>query len=189
VAEVLVFHHALGLTPGVVEFANELRAAGHTVHTPDLFDGRTFQDIPSGVAHARSIGFDEIIERGRREADKLPPELVYVGVSLGVMPAEMLAMNRPGARGASFFYGCIPLEEFGGKWPDGVPMQVHVMEEDDDGDVEFAREVVKAVAGAELFLYPGNRHLFADSSVADQYDERAAKVARGRLLDFLSTAG
>jgi dienelactone hydrolase len=184
-AEVLLFHHALGLTPGVVAFADDLRAAGHTVHTPDLYDGRTFTDIPTGVNYARSVGFETVIGRGKDVASLLRPNLVYVGMSLGVMPAQLLAMTRPGARGALFLYGCLPLSEFGGTWPAGVDLQVHVMEDDDDGDVEFAREVVRSVEGAELFLYGGNRHLFADSSVPDQYDAAAADVLRERVLDFL----
>lgn len=188
-AEVLLFHHALGLTPGVVAFADDLRAAGHTVHTPDLYGGKTFTDIPSGVAHARSIGFDQIVELGRDVASLLRPGLVYAGMSLGVMPAEMLAMKRPGAKGAALLYGCIPLEEFGGSWPAGVPLQVHVMEEDAEGDVEFAREVTNKVDGAELFLYPGDRHLFADSSVPDQYDASAAALLRERMLAFLRGLG
>ena len=68
-AEVLLFHHAQGLTPGVRAFADELRAAGHTVHTPDLFDGRTFDSIDEGVAHAKEIGFENVLERGVRSAD------------------------------------------------------------------------------------------------------------------------
>ncbi len=65
-AEVLLFHHAQGLTPGIRAFADELRAAGHTVHTPDLFDGRTFASIDEGMAAVKEIGFDEILERGVR---------------------------------------------------------------------------------------------------------------------------
>ena len=43
--EILLFHHALGLTPGITEFAGHLRGAGHTVHTPDLYDGHTFRTV------------------------------------------------------------------------------------------------------------------------------------------------
>lgn len=188
-AEVLLFHHALGLTPGVIGLADELRAGGHTVHTPDLFDGRTFSDIPSGVEHARSIGFETIIRRGADVASLLRPNLVYLGMSMGVMPAQMLAMKRPGARGAVFLYGCLPLSEFGGAWPDGVGLQIHVMEGDAEGDVEFAREAAGAVPGAELFLYPGDRHLFADRSVRDQFDPAAAALLTQRTLAFLDRVG
>jgi len=159
------------------------------VHTPDLYEGRTFTDIPAGVDFARSIGFATVIERGRDVASLLRPNLVYIGMSLGVMPAQMLAMQRPGAKGAVFLYGCLPLSEFGGVWPAGVGLQIHVMEGDEDGDLEFAREASEAVVGSRLFLYPGNRHLFADSSVPDQYDGDAAALVTSRVLEFLEKAG
>ena len=159
------------------------------MHTPDLYEGRTFSDIPAGVDFARSIGFDNVIERGRDVASLLRPSLVYVGMSLGVMPAQALAMQRPGAKGAVFLYGCLPLSEFGGAWPAGAGLQIHVMEDDADGDVEFAREVAAAVGGSPLFLYPGSRHLFADSSVPDQYDAGAAALMTQRVLEFLEKAG
>jgi len=129
VAEVLLFHHAQGLTPGVVGFADELRQAGHVVHVPDLFDGRTFGSIDEGMAYAQDVGFGEIIERGTRAADRLPQELVYAGFSLGVLPAQKLAQTRPGAQGALLFYSCVPAAEFG-SWPDGVPVQIHGMDAD-----------------------------------------------------------
>ncbi len=58
--EIVLFHHAQGLTPGIDAFADELRRAGHTVHTPDLYDGHTFDTLeeglgtPSGSASSRS---------------------------------------------------------------------------------------------------------------------------------------
>ena len=103
-AEVLLFHHAQGQTAGFHAFANELRSAGHTVHTPDLFDGRTFGSIDEGLAYAREVGFGPVIERGVHAANALPDELVYAGFSLGVVPAQKLAQTRPGARGALLFY-------------------------------------------------------------------------------------
>ena len=125
-AEVVLFHHALGLTPGVVAFADELRRAGHTVHTPDLFDGRTFGTIEEGVGYAQEVGFPEVIERGVRAVAELPAGLVYAGFSLGVLPAQKLAQTRPGARGALLFYACVPISEFGSAWPDGEIGRAHV---------------------------------------------------------------
>lgn len=183
-ADVLLFHHALGCTTGVHAFADDLRAAGHVVHVPDLYDGRTFDTVDEGVAHARSLGFASLLERGVALAQDLPAELVYAGMSLGLMPAQKLAMTRPGAVGALLLHGTIPLSEFGGTWPPGVRAQIHVMEGDDWGDVPDAREVAAAVDEVELFLYPGNRHLFADRSVAD-HDEAAAGLLTGRVLAFL----
>ncbi len=86
-AEVVLFHHAQGLTPGVVAFAEEMRRAGHTVHAPDVYDGHTFATLEEGVAHAEEIGLGEVIERGLRAVEGLPAGLVYAGFSMGVGPA------------------------------------------------------------------------------------------------------
>ncbi len=187
-AEVLLFHHAQGQTSGFLAFADELRRAGHTVHAPDLYDGRTFEALDEGVAHAGEIGFGEVCERGVRAADELPSGIVYAGLSLGVMPAQKLAQTRPGARGALLLHACAPVAEFG-SWPAGVPVQVHAMEADpffvDDGDADAARELVDSVEQAELFVYSGDQHLFADSSLAS-YDPDAAALLTQRVLDFLA---
>src|SRR5262249_6926425 len=158
-AEVVLFHHAQGLTDGVVALAERLRQAGHVVHTPDLLDGRTFPSIQDGMAYAEELGFpDEILQRGAAAVDELPAELVYMGFSLGVLPAQRLAQTRPGARGAVLCYSFVPTSFFG-PWPDGVPLQVHGMDADPifagEGDLDAAREVVGQTKDAELFLYPG----------------------------------
>jgi dienelactone hydrolase len=187
-AEVLLFHHAHGLTSGVREFAEELRAAGHVVHTPDLYDGKTFTELSEGIGYAKQVGFDTILERGVRAADGHPNDIVYSGFSLGVMPAQKLAQTRAGSRGALLFSACLPMSEFG-PWPDGVPAQIHIMEDDEwaqEGDLDAARELAREVKGAELFLYPGDRHLFADRSLAD-YDGEAAALLKKRTMEFLAT--
>jgi dienelactone hydrolase len=185
-AALVLFHHAQGQTPGFLAFADELRAAGHTVHTPDLYDGKTFATLDEGVGYAQQVGFDRILERGRLAAESLPNELVYGGFSLGVMPAQMLAQTRPGAQGALLFSAALPTSEFGGPWPPGVPLQIHMMEADEWAleDLPAARELVETTEGAELFLYPGDRHLFADNSLPD-YDESAATLLKQRVLSFL----
>src|SRR5262245_61050136 len=129
-ANVLLFHHAQGQTPGFLGFADELRQAGHTVHTPDLYDGRTFATVEEGVDHARELGFGNVLERGVATADDLPSDLVYAGFSLGGMPAQSLAQTRPGAVGALLYHACVPPSEFGGPWPEAVPAQIHFMEDD-----------------------------------------------------------
>ena len=184
-AEVVLFHHVHGLTPGCVAFADELRAAGHVVHTPDLYEGKTFETLDEGMAFAGDVGFETLIERGRAAAESLPDELVYGGFSLGALPAQMLAQARAGARGALLFHAAIPPSEFGGPWPEGLPLQIHTMEDDELGDVEIARELAETIDGAELYLYPGDRHLFVDSGLPD-YDENAATLVRQRVLSFLS---
>ena len=189
-AEVVVFHHAQGLTPGVVAFADELRGAGHTVHTPDLFDGRTFDSIEAGMGFVRELGFGEVMNRGASAVDGLPAELVYAGFSLGVVPAQMLAQTRAGAAGALLFYSCVPVSEFGESWPTGVPVQIHGMDADpffvDEGDIDAARALVEQADEAELFLYPGDQHYFADSSLPS-YDAEATALLTKRVLDFLAT--
>ena len=193
VAEVIVFHHAQGLTPGVQELADTLRGGGHTVHTPDLYDGRVFDDLEAGLGHARGIGFGALAEQGVAAAEALGEDLVYVGLSLGVVPAQRLAQTRAGARGALFLHGCLPTSEFGDGWPDGVPAQVHAMAADpffaeEGGDIDAAEALVEEASDAELFLYPGDQHLFSDSSLPS-YDAEATKLLIERALAFLARLG
>ena len=187
-ANVLLFHHALGLTAGCLSFADELRAAGHVVHAPDLYDGKTFTVLADGVSYAGQVGFGTIMERGQAAADSLPNDVVYAGFSLGVLPAQKLAQTRPGAKGALLFSSFVPPSEFGGPWPSGVPLQIHMMEADEwvvrDGDLDVARQFAKITENAELFLYAGDRHLFADKSLPD-YDEAATRLLKQRVLRFL----
>ena len=185
-AEVILFHHAQGLTRGVQAFADQLREAGQEVHVPDLYGGNTFALLGDGVNYAGEVGFDVIIERGRAAAESLPEEVVYAGISLGVLPAQNLAQTRSGAKGAVLISGAVPPSAFGGAWPQGVPLQIHVMEDDELAaeDLEAAHQLASDVDDAELFLYSGDRHLFSDSSLAD-YDEPAANLLTKRVLAFL----
>jgi len=188
-AEIVLFHHAQGLTLGVTAFADELRQAGHIVHTPDLFDGHIFDSIEKGMGFVKDLGFSEVIERGERAVEDLPMELVYAGFSLGVVPAQKLAQTRPGARGALLFYSCIPVSEFGQAWPNGVPVQVHGMDADPifvgEGDIDAARALVDEAEDGELFLYPGDQHYFADSSLPS-YDAEATALLLQRVIKFLT---
>src|SRR5579884_153788 len=186
-AEVVLYHHVQGLTDGVRAFAEELRQGVHTVHTPDLFDGRTFSTLDDGMAFAREAGFGELGDRGVIAADGLSPEVVYAGFSFGVMPAQQLAQTRPGARGALLMCSCLPVTEFGEAWPQDVPVQVHGKEGDPffAEDLEAARDLVASTEDAELFLYPGGEHLFADSSLPE-HDPAAARLLVERVLAFLA---
>lgn len=189
--EVLLFHHALGLTDGVLAFAEDLRVAGHVVRTPDLYEGRTFATVPEGVANARETGFGTIMERGTAAAEGLPSDVVYAGFSLGVMSAQALTQTRPGARGGLFFSAFLDPSEFDDPWPEGVPAQIHMMQDDpevQEGDLDAARAFDAATDGAELFLYAGDKHLFGDRSFSD-YDEAAAALLRERTLSFLERVG
>jgi dienelactone hydrolase len=186
-AEVVLYHHVQGLTEGVQSFADELRQAGHTVHTPDLFDGRTFDTIEAGMAFAREAGFGALADRGVAAAQGIHPEAVYAGFSFGVMIAQQLAQTRPGARGALLMSACLPVSEFGDGWPEGVPVQVHGKDADQffAEDLEAAQALVDSTDRAQLFLYPGEEHLFADSSLP-AYDTAAAALLTERVLAFLN---
>jgi dienelactone hydrolase len=189
-AEVLLFHHIQGLTTGVVSFADTLRTAGHTVHTPDLYDGRTFETIQEGAAYAQGDGAPDFDALADSAAAELADALVYAGFSFGVSMAQRLAQTRPGAAGALLFEACIPIsgEWAFGPWPDGVPVQIHGKDDDEffahEGDVDAAREIVEEVADAELFLYPGDQHLFADPSLPS-YDAESAELLTKRVMEFL----
>jgi dienelactone hydrolase len=195
-AEVVLFHHVQGLTDGVREFAQQLRADGHTVHTPDLFQGERAATIEDGIALTDRIGDQVLTERADRAVADLPKELVYGGFSFGAATAQRLAQTRPGARGALLYESCISItgEWSFGPWPDGVPVQIHGMDKDPffalEGDIDAARELVKTVGPdlGELFIYPGDRHLFADSSLPS-YDADAAALVVQRSREFLHRVG
>lgn len=188
--DVVLFHSVLGPTPGFLAFADALRDGGHTVHAPDLFEGRTFDSVEAGMAYVQGVGFGEMTERGVQAAEALPADVVYAGFSFGVMPAERLTVTRPGARGAVFVDACTDPSYFG-TWPEGVPVQVHGMDRDpffaDEGDLDAARDLVKAVDG-QLFLYPGDAHLFTDSSMP-WHDPAATELLVQRVLAFLGDVG
>jgi dienelactone hydrolase len=193
--EVLLFHHIQGLTPGITAFADAVRSAGHTVHVPDLFGGRTFETINEGAAFANGEGHPDFTAQADEVAAALPAGIVYAGFSFGVMEAQRLAQTRAGAAGAVLVDACLPVsgEWSIGPWPDGVPVQIHGMDADEffagDGDIDAAREICETVGpDAELFVYAGDRHLFADSSLPS-YDAEAAALLLERLLGFLDRIG
>jgi dienelactone hydrolase len=188
-ATVLLFHHAQGLTPGVLSFAEEVRRSGHSVLTPDLYQGKTFESIEEGVAYAKEIGFDSIRQNAARVADELPNDVVFAGFSLGGMSAQMLAQTRP-SKGALLFHSSAPPMMFGAEWPADLPVQIHAMDADpyfmEDGeDIDAARHIVDTSKDAELFLYPGSGHLFMDSSLSE-YDKAAADLVTERVIGFLA---
>jgi dienelactone hydrolase len=187
-AEVLLLHHIQGLTKGVDALAERIRAAGHVVHTPDVYDGQTFETMEGGAGHAQEIGFDEVRKRGVEAAEGLPAEVFYVGLSMGGMAVQDLAQNRPGARGAVLLASAIPPSEFGSSWPATVPVQFHATEQDPffvgEGDIEAAQAILEQADDGELFLYPGDQHLFFDSSLPS-YDEAATDQMLQRVLALL----
>lgn len=190
-ANVVLFHHVQGLTEGMVALAERLRGGGYEVVTPDLFEGQRFASIDDGVAHLEAIGFSTLVERGNESVRDLPDDVVFAGVSMGVICAQHLAQTRPGAAGALLMESCLPVEEFGDAWPEAVPVQIHGMSEDTffagEGDIDNARAMVAAlpVGVAELFEYPGDGHLFVDSSLPAFDPSATAKVVE-RALEFLA---
>ena len=189
--DVVLFHHVQGLTQGLRAFAAELGADDHTVHTPDLFAGERPASIDDGLALVRAIGGEELERRAGAAVADLPRELVYAGFSWGAATAQELAQTRAGALGALLFDACVPVtgEWAFGPWPDGVAVQVHGMDRDPffagEGDIDAARALVKESPDAELFVYPGEEHLFADSSLPS-YDPVAARLLTERTLAFLA---
>jgi dienelactone hydrolase len=195
-AQVVLFHHVQGLTDGVRAFAEQLRAGGHSVHTPDLFDGERPATLQDGIALTQRIGGEVLDKRADLVVADLPERLVYAGFSFGAGTAQRLAQTRPGAVGALLYEACLPItgEWAFGPWPDRVPVQIHGMEEDPffglEGDIDAARELVETVGAdlAELFVYPGDKHLFTDSSLSSSDADAAALVVR-RSLQFLDRVG
>ena len=192
-AELLLFHHVQGLTDGVTAFADDLRAGGHTVHTPDLFDGHTFGSIEDGFAYVKSLEDGTVDQRVAAAVEGLPDDLVYAGISYGVPPALQLTVTRPGAKGLVMLESAMPIE---GEWavgpfPDGVPLQIHGGEGDEyfQEDRPFADQAVELLGPerAELFVYPARQHLFTDRSLPS-YDADSAALATQRILGFLDRA-
>lgn len=188
-AHVVIFHHIQGLTPGMRRMADTIRDAGHNVHAPDLHDGRVFETIEEGAAFRQS-GAAEVDVRADEAVAQLPEDLVYIGVSSGVMQAQRLAQTRSGARGAVLIESTIPItgEWAFGAWPEGVPVQIHGADADEffagEGDIDAAREIVATVDDGELFIYPGDQHLFEDDSLPS-YDAEATALLTERVLAFL----
>ncbi len=189
-AEIVLFHHVAGLTPGCRELADRVAGGDHVVHTPDLFEGRTFATIDDGVAYVDGVGFGALQARADKAVAGLSLHLVYIGVSLGVLAAQRLAQTRPGAMAAILLEACVPMTEFAEGWPKGVPVQVHGMDGDPffagEGDIDAARELVAVAAEtgpAELFVYQGGVHLFTDNSLPS-YDAGATAevIERVRVL-------
>jgi len=192
-AEVVLFHSVLGLRPGVIAAADRLRAAGHTLHTPDYYDGEVFDDLEDSLRKEDALGYQEIARRAREAVAGLPAGLVFAGFSLGAVHAELLAASRPGVLGAVLMHGAVPVEafsEFGvDRWPEGVPVQVHYAA--GNPWVEAGEEVAPlgdAVRGAgaafEEHTYPGSGHLLADPDLPE-HDRTLSEEMWRRVLAFL----
>ncbi|WP_344338116.1 dienelactone hydrolase family protein [Kitasatospora putterlickiae] len=189
VAQILLLHSVYGLRPAVHTAADRLRAAGHTVHTPDLFEGRTFDDVEEGMAYKEEVGSDELLRRAVGAAAPLLASgttLVYAGLSLGGSLAQNLALADENARGLLLLHGTSDIREDAAT---SIPVQLHVAEPDpfepEDWLNAWYLNMRKAGADVEIHRYRGAGHLFTDPDLPD-YDPEAAERAWVVALDFLA---
>jgi dienelactone hydrolase len=186
VSTLVLFHSAYGRTPGMDAIAERFAMAGHTVHTPDVYEGKTFTDAEEGVGHSQEVGFSTLVDRAKAACADLGEEIVFGGFSLGAALAQQMGKNDPRARGVLLCHG-------GGfpkptRWQQQVPVQAHFAVDDgwrSPGTIETLLEsATRAGAQAEYFLYPGDAHLFADPTTSD-YSEDNAELLFDRALTFL----
>jgi len=187
--QVVVYHSAYGLRPAVIEFADRLRAAGHQVHTPDLYDGEVFSDRNDAIRKIQELGFDTLLERAREAVEDLPPDLVYAGFSNGGVCAELLAATRAGARGAVLIHAPLMVRDLGWTvWPSNVPVQVHFADKDpikNQAVIDaLSARVRQSGSEFEQFEYEAPGHLFADPAFP-VYNSNAAELMTQRVLEFL----
>jgi dienelactone hydrolase len=188
--EIVIFHSALGLRPGLLGWAEQLRASGFTVHTPDLYDGEYFQDASGAIAKIQELGFDWILARSLAAVSALPNDLIYMGFSNGGACAELAAATRPGARAAILVGAPLPIRDLGWKlWP-RIPIQIHFGDQDRLRRQQvidaLAQRVNESGATVEQHDYPGAAHHFADCDHADFNPEASALLLR-RVQEFCSS--
>ena len=179
-ATVVLFHSALGLRPGVHRFAEDLRERGHQVHTPDLYGGRTAEDVAAGIALRDEVGFTTLLARAEASLLDLDGPLVLAGMSMGCAPAQLLAAGRPGTLGVVGIHGALAPHDLGlTGWP-RIPLQLHLSPDDPWVDAASVDGLLAAVGDdAEVHRYPGTAHLFTDPDLPDHDpSSRATVVAR-----------
>ena len=184
----ILYHHAQGLTDGVREFATRLARPGLVVIAPDLYEGAKFESLEAGVAHAESIGFEQLLDRAAEPAAEITGPKIYAGFSLGALAAHKLAQTTEGAKGALLYaHADVPMDTFAPTWPDGVPLQIHVGSEDPFLDRSIVESFVSDVSGdnsAESFVYDDAGHLFCDPTI-DGYNEAATDLLVARSCQLL----
>ncbi|WP_406197681.1 dienelactone hydrolase family protein [Kitasatospora sp. NBC_01560] len=188
-AQILLLHSVYGLRPAVHAAADRLRTAGHTVHTPDLFEGRTFDDVEEGMAYKEELGSDELLRRAVGAAAPLLGSggaLVYAGLSLGGSLAQNLALADEKALGLLLLHGTSDIREDAAT---SIPVQLHIAEPDpfepEDWLNAWYLGMRKAGADVEVHRYRGAGHVFTDPDLPD-YDAEAAEQAWAVALDFLA---
>ncbi|HET9181598.1 MAG TPA: dienelactone hydrolase family protein [Candidatus Angelobacter sp.] len=186
---VVLFHSAYGLRPAVHDFADTLRSAGHTVVTPDLYDGEVFAERTDAIRKIQDLGFDAILERARASVAALPSQLVFAGFSNGGACAELLAATRPGARGAVLMHAPLMIRDLGyAAWPEHIPVQVHFSDKDpikNQAVIEKLADKVRASGSRfEQFDYDAPGHLFADPAFP-AYSAIATEAMTKHVIEFL----
>ncbi|BDM67942.1 dienelactone hydrolase [Streptomyces nigrescens] len=188
VPTIVLFHSVCGLRPAVHAAADRLRAAGHEVIVPDLFDGRTADSVPDGILIKDEIGKEELLKRAiTAVAPYSDRGLVYAGFSFGGAVAQNLALGDEKARGLLLMHGTSDIAE--GTAVDELPVQLHVADPDPfephDWLTAWYLQMRRAGADVEVFRYAGAGHLFTDPDLPD-YDAEAAESAWKVALGFLA---
>ncbi|MER6142862.1 dienelactone hydrolase family protein [Streptomyces sparsogenes] len=184
---ILLLHSMYGLRPAVHAAADRLRAAGHEVHVPDLYEGRTADSAEDGMALKEEIGREELLRRAVAAAAPLSDRgIVYAGFSLGGSIAQNLALGDEKARGLLLLHGTSDIADDAAT--DGLPVQLHVADPDPFEPHDWLNawylRMGRAGADVEVYRYPGAGHLFTDPDLPD-YDEEAAEATWKVALGFL----
>ncbi|MBB5118522.1 dienelactone hydrolase [Streptomyces eurocidicus] len=171
--------------------AERLRAAGHEVHVPDLYEGRTADTVEDGMAIKDEIGHEELLRRAIVAAAPLSDRgLVYAGFSLGGSVAQNLALGDEKARGLLLLHGTSDLAEDAAV--DELPVQLHVADPDPFEPHDWLNawylRMRRAGAEVEVHRYAGAGHLFTDPELPD-HDAEAAEAAWRVALAFLDEVG
>ena len=156
-----------------------MRADGHRVTLPDLFDGATSESVEGGFAIQERVGWETMMARARAAAEPLPAETALAGVSAGAQVAGTLWLERPAAEGCSC---CM------GRARSGRRVEAHLAEPEPYDDEDYLQWWAEGMRSAgldfTLYRYPGAGHYFTDPSLPD-HDAAAAALAVERALAFL----
>lgn len=174
-AQLLLLHHALGVTSALRRLADRFEDAGHDVVVPDLFESRVFASVEEGMEHVESVGIETLAGLGEDAASDMQPGFVVCGISLGAIAAMRAGVSNDAVAAVVVASACIPEEYIGGPWPRTLPLRVVASREDamfrDEGDLEAATEYTHSAQQAKLKLMPGREHLFVE---ADDPESTAA---------------
>lgn len=186
--KIVMFHSAYGLRPAVRAAAERLRAAGHEVYVPDLYDGRTTDTVEEGMKIKDAIGREELLQRAVAAAAPHSDQgLVYAGFSLGGSIAQTLALGDEKARGLLLLHGTSDIAD--DAVTDQLPVQLHVAEPDpfesEDWLNAWYLRMAKTGADVEVYRYRGAGHIYTDPELHD-YDAEAAEQTWAVALSFLA---